>query len=742
MKRLLLGLTLMGMCGLISTAQTFTNQNSTLINNTSLSSGCVIAVCDMNNDGLDDLIRLDNASDLEIEYQTAGGGLFGYYDYGNVGPGTEWGLAIADVDGNGYKDIVVGGAYNDVKLLLANGTGTAYTSSNLPGPGIFVQSITFNDIDGDGDIDILSCHDDGISAAYENDGTGSFTYATPSLFDGSSTVPSDNSGNYGMCWTDYNNDGDADLYLSKCRLGVSDPFDGRRINMLFDNDGAGNYTDIGVAAGIVPYGQSWAADFSDFDNDGDLDAIVLNHDMVSNIYRNNNDGTFTDVTASSGVQSVLDNAYLGRSIQIKCEDFDNDMYTDMIITGRDGVYLYLHNDGPGLTFTDQTSGTFNGIGALDIHSCAVGDLNDDGYMDIATGYGTGYNSASGTDDRVYINDGGSNNWFKAVLTGTTSNINGLGARLELYGPWGMQIREVRSGESYGIMNSMIKHFGLSTFPTIDSLVVRWPSGTVDVVCAPPINTQISLTEGTSPGPCPTCTPPDAGTNGANTLCANDGTIHLFDELGGTPDTGGSWSGPSVLTGGDLGTFDPSTNAAGVYTYTVPGTAPCTDATADVTITINTVDNSTSLAGFTITAGSATGTYQWLDCNNGMAPLVGETNQDYTATMNGDYAVEVTDNGCVDTSACVNITGIGIVENGLGHDITVYPNPTDGQITIDLGIAQTDVELTVYDMNGRLVESTQISGQILNVDITNEPTGTYVIQLTVADKQATLHVVKE
>ena len=70
------------------------------------------------------------------------------------------------------------------------------------------------------------------------------------------------------------------------------------------------------------------------------------------------------------------------------------------------------------------------------------------------------------------------------------------------------------------------------------------------------------------------------------FCTDDGTLDLFNELGGSPDAGGSWSGPSTLTNGDQGTFDPSTMSAGTYTYSVSGTAPCTDLTAEVEVTLN------------------------------------------------------------------------------------------------------------------------------------------------------------
>lgn len=133
---------------------TFTNATSNLVN-PNLTSGVAIGVCDMNGDGLDDIIRLNDARYLQIEYQNTNG-VFTRLNYGNLaGTGNEWGLCIADVDENGYNDIFTGGAYNGKKLLIANSTGTNYTSNSLSGSNIFIQNLNFIDIDNNGTIDIL-----------------------------------------------------------------------------------------------------------------------------------------------------------------------------------------------------------------------------------------------------------------------------------------------------------------------------------------------------------------------------------------------------------------------------------------------------------------------------------------------------------------------------------------------------------------------------------------------------------
>ena len=84
---------------------------------------------------------MDDAKNLNIQYQTSSNNTFGNYSFGAVSTGNEWSLCIGDVDENGYNDILVGGNYDNIKLLKANSSGSSYTSSNLPGTAIFIQGI-------------------------------------------------------------------------------------------------------------------------------------------------------------------------------------------------------------------------------------------------------------------------------------------------------------------------------------------------------------------------------------------------------------------------------------------------------------------------------------------------------------------------------------------------------------------------------------------------------------------------
>jgi hypothetical protein len=132
----------------------------------------------------------------------------------------------------------------------------------------------------------------------------------------------------------------------------------------------------------------------------------------------------------------------------------------------------------------------------------------------------------------------------------------------------------------------------------------------------------------------------------------------------------------------------------------------------------------------------------LDCNNNNAIIPAETGQSFTAIANGNYSVELTENGCIDTSNCVNITTVGIIENSFGTAFHINPNPTSGNFFIDLGSVFETTELTIVDVIGSLVYSKSFSqSQILNLSI-DEPAGVYLISIQAGDKKAVIRLIKE
>ena len=459
--------------GFVDGTSRFTNPN--------IRSGVAIGVADMNGDGRDDVVRLHEAKMPLIELQQVDGTFVRGYS-GIPYQIKQWALALADVNGDGRTDFATGGYQDGLKVFQANSSGSSWSPSTLTSPVFFPQAVNFVDIDNDGFLDLFACNDDGENLKFRGNGAGGFVL-DHSLID-TTAPPSDHSGNYGSTWTDYDGDGDLDLYLSKCRAAVSSPSDPRRINKLLRQNADGTFAEAGPEAGLDFGEQSWAADFGDVDNDGDLDCFVGNHHAPSYLMLNDGDGTFTNVTAASGINANF------LVIQVAFRDFDNDGWVDLLLTGKE-QHLYL-NDSDG-TFT-RTGNLFT---ASVIESCAVGDLNHDGFVDVYAGYAKTYNTPSTTSDRLFLNSGNDHHWLAVQLEGTTSNRQGIGARVEITGEWGTQVREVRAGESYGVSYSRTAHFGLGAFPGAAMLRVLWPSGTVDSLNAVSGNRYLKIREGST-----------------------------------------------------------------------------------------------------------------------------------------------------------------------------------------------------------------------------------------------------
>ncbi len=182
------------------------------------------------------------------------------------------------------------------------------------------------------------------------------------------------------------------------------------------------------------------------------------------------------------------------------------------------------------------------------------------------------------------------------------------------------------------------------------------------------------------------------------------------------------------------------NSNATATHIISSGIGC-DSLVTLNLTINTVDSSVAQLGSLLTANETGGIYEWLNCP-AMTPIGGATNQSYTATANGDYAVIVTNNGCSDTSSCYTITGVGMIENDFGNKLSLYPNPTEGNFSIDLGDKHQIVNLTITDLSGKLILSnTYNDSQLLNLKL-EEPTGVYLLIIESGAKKAVIRLIKE
>ncbi len=151
---------------------------------------------------------------------------------------------------------------------------------------------------------------------------------------------------------------------------------------------------------------------------------------------------------------------------------------------------------------------------------------------------------------------------------------------------------------------------------------------------------------------------------------------------------------------------------------------------------------TSLSEKTIKALNYNSTYQWLNCDNNYEVIDGEKKQTFSPKTNGNYAVELTENGCVDTSACISVNTIEILENNFENKISIYPNPSNGIFIVDLGTIFQNAKVSIIDIFGReLYSKTSILSQIINFTI-DEPEGLYFISIQSDNKKIVLRFIKE
>lgn len=441
----------------------FANRND-LLGEKDQHSAVPVGIADMNGDGLDDIISLNFGSILNIQYQTPDSARpFVRYEIPlGIDNAEQNDICIADFNNDGANDIMAVGSYDRVKVLYNIPYTYSFNLTHIAVTPFFSQGASAGDFNHDGWVDVVMLNDNGANYTLLNDGVGHLVEAD--LFDFTTVPPSDNSGNYGSLYTDFDMDGDLDFYIAKCRQGVNNPADPRRIDVLFVNDGLGNYTEDAARYGLADGRQTWTADFGDIDNDGDLDLFKTQHDVISELYENIGNDTFINITPFTGLNIT------GVPLQGMIRDLDNDGFQDILVSG-DRVDCY-HNNG-NKTFTKVDP--FN---AVIFGTFALGDLNHDGFTDIYASKVIPFNNPDPLrEDILYLNQKNDNHFLALSLEDNELNTSAIGAMALLYGPWGVQVREVRAGEQYGVSNGHEMIFGLGSQTTYDSLIIRWADGT-------------------------------------------------------------------------------------------------------------------------------------------------------------------------------------------------------------------------------------------------------------------------
>ena len=136
-------------------------------------------------------------------------------------------------------------------------------------------------------------------------------------------------------------------------------------------------------------------------------------------------------------------------------------------------------------------------------------------------------------------------------------------------------------------------------------------------------------------------------------------------------------------------------------------------------------------------------YQWLDCDNNFAPVVGETSQSFTPFINGNYAVEVSENNCVDTSVCELVSNVSVIENGLGLSPMIFPNPFSGVFNLSVGTRIDNYVVYVTDLLGKLIYQSQNNQQSqIQIDLSEYPKGVYFVKVISGESSAVLKILQE
>ena len=391
--------------------------------------------------------------DATWEYVSDVAGIVTARDYGECS-------FFFDYDNDGHLDIFVKNIPNVVGETAANvlyhnnGDGTFSVVDGAAGLADATHGVTegsivsFADYDNDGLMDVAFGGNNTAEALYHHESDGTFTDVTASA----GLTPKLNS--QGIAWGDYNNDGLLDLYISRGKQNGS----GVLGNTLYRNNGDGTFTDVTLTAGVDDGTNTWAAVWGDYDNDGNLDLFVarpgttvIGPGNANILYHNNGDGTFTDVAAQEGV-ALEDDRVTSAHKLAAWGDYDNNGFLDLAV--KDGI-------GPMLVTGDAYKG---------LHY-------------------------------LLKNNGNSNHYIKVNLKGVQSNLNGIGARVTTTYNAKIAFRENNGGGGgeWGSQGAGPLHFGIGTaeFATVE---VRWPSGIVDTIAAVAANSTITVIENSSNAP--------------------------------------------------------------------------------------------------------------------------------------------------------------------------------------------------------------------------------------------------
>jgi hypothetical protein len=478
------------------------------------------------------------------------------------------GCGFLDYDKDGYLDIfLVNGGKTpgfETKQSLNHalyrnnhdGTFTDVTrKAGILDNQAFGMGVAAADYDNDGYTDLLLTNFGGPNLLYHNNGDGTFTEISAKA-----GVRGNGEWSSSAAFLDYDHDGYLDLYVGHytdhsfahnyiCPVGnppvktYCSPKVYRGVaGTLYHNNRDGTFSDVSAKAGVaLPEGKTLGVVAGDFDGDGWVDLYIANDQVRNFLFRNNHDGTFSEIGMAAGVALNIDGrAQAGMGTDMG--DYDNDGRFDLVVSNLDNEYLALYRKLEGETFEDVSAQM--GLAAATRNFVGFGvkfvDFDNDGLLDLFLANGNVLDNPevvapgrrfaqpklllrntgrafedvttqhgkdlllpkvsrgvafgdfdndgdidmlvnnSGDRPQLLRNDGGNRyNWLTLALCGKRSNRDGLGAKVEVLSGGKWRYFQALGGGSFMAANDPRLHIGLGSETTADEIVVRWPSGTVD-----------------------------------------------------------------------------------------------------------------------------------------------------------------------------------------------------------------------------------------------------------------------
>ena len=450
---------------------------------------------DYNNDGYPDLyVHETGPSRTEVIYRNNRDGTFtriveptlqgGFGDYAAIF------VAWADYDNDGLLDLLIPNDPYSNLLFRNRGDGTfqRMVAPPLTSSGTGSWAPIWGDYDRDGYLDVLVINTDlappnYVNWLYRNQGNGNFTKIT------SGPIVTEAGWWMGGGWVDYDEDGWLDLCLARYDAGKPGLY-------LCRNLGNGTFAHITNNVLATQTQRAASIAWADYNNEGHLGAFVVTAGDGPNIlYHNEGSGTFRKMTAAEVGSLVSDKTLWGAGVW---GDYDNDGFQDLFVSG--GEYdpisqnffsttnLLYHNNGDG-TFTKILTGSpVTESGQFGQPTWV--DYDRDGFLDL---FVVDQGNSASSADRLFRNNGNSNNWLCVQCVGTSSPRWGTGAKVRakatIRGKEMWQLRLIDAG-GFGF----VAHFGLGDATNVDVLRIEWTSGIVQELHNVPVKQYLTVTE--------------------------------------------------------------------------------------------------------------------------------------------------------------------------------------------------------------------------------------------------------